>query len=238
MTELSETLIPYEEMLKAGMHFGRRKAVFNPGMGKYVFTVRDGISIIDLLKTQEALKDTVEFMKGILQKNGMILFVAATKQSQEATVALARSLNMPYAGERWIGGTLTNFKNINGRVKKLEEMEKEIAGGSLDRYTKKERLLFERTAKTMQRSFDGLKRLTRIPDLLFVSSLKEGQMAIREARKMGVPIVSIANTDANPAGITQVIPANDRSKRSADLILETLKRSLAGAVGGPAQEVQ
>ena len=233
MTQLQDDmLIPYEEMLKAGMHFGRRKAVFNPGMGKYVVTVRDGISIIDLLKTQEALKDTVEFMKGILQKNGLILFVAATKQSQEATVALARSLNMPYAGERWIGGTLTNYKNINGRVKKLEEMEKEIASGTLDRYTKKERLLFERTTKTMQRSFDGLKRL------------KEGQMAVREARKMGVPIVSIANTDANPAGIMHVIPANDRSKRSADLILDALKHSLAlhhdgtglaGAVSQPAQ---
>lgn len=228
MEIMNETIIPYEEMLKAGMHFGRKKTVFSPGMGKYVFTVRDGICIIDLLKTQDKLKEAAEFLRKNIQEGKLVLFAAPTKQSQESVKALAEALGMPYVVERWLGGTLTNFKVINARVKRLEEMEKDKESGALEsKYTKKERLLFDREMKKMQVRFGGLKKLTRLPDVVFVSSLKEGHLPVAEARRMGVKIVAIANTDSEPAGIEHIIPANDRSKKSVDLIVESLGTELA-----------
>ncbi|OGN10369.1 MAG: 30S ribosomal protein S2 [Candidatus Yanofskybacteria bacterium RIFCSPHIGHO2_02_FULL_41_11] len=216
----------YEEMLKAGMHFGRKKTVFHPGMERYVFTVRDGICIIDLIKTQAQLRNTIEAVKKVVKESGLVLFVSLTKQSSEGIKDLAESLNMPYVLDRWLGGTLTNFKIINSRVKRLEEMEKQQKTGELDKYTKKERLGFEKEIKKMQRNFEGLKKLTRLPDLVFVTSLKESALPVREAKRMGIKVAAISNTDANPEDADYVVPANDRSKKSVDLIVETIKNEL------------
>ena len=226
---MSEQLVKqmdYEEMLKAGMHFGRKKTVFHPGMERYVFTVRDGICIIDLIKTQAQLKNTIEAVKKVVKESGLVLFVSLTKQSSEGIKDLAESLNMPYVLDRWLGGTLTNFKIINSRVKRLEEMEKQQKTGELDKYTKKERLGFEKEIKKMQRNFEGLKKLTRLPDLVFVTSLKESALPVREAKRMGIKVAAISNTDANPEDADYVVPANDRSKKSVDLIVETIKNEL------------
>ncbi|OGN06544.1 MAG: 30S ribosomal protein S2 [Candidatus Yanofskybacteria bacterium RIFCSPHIGHO2_01_FULL_45_42] len=223
----STNAIPYEDMLKSGMHFGRKKTVFNPKMKDYVFIVRDGICIIDLLKTQSQLGQATEFMKEITQKGGLILFVALTKQSITATKELAEALNMPYVVERWLGGTLTNFKVISGRIKQFEELEKSQKEGALEKYTKKEKLVIENELKKMRQKFEGLKRLTRIPDAVFVTSLKESALPIREARLMKVKVVGIANTDSDPSGIDYAIPANDRSKKSVDLIINALKDHLS-----------
>jgi len=216
----------YEDMLKAGMHFGRKKTVFNPAMEKFVFTVRDGICIIDLLKTQSQLGEAIDFLKTIVEKNGLVLFVALTKQSVDAVKDLATALGMPFVAERWLGGTLTNFKIIGGRVKLLEEMEKRQGSGELDKYTKKERTMFAKELEKMTKRFEGLKKLSRLPDAIFVASLKEGALPVREAKQMNVKIISIANTDADPLDADFIIPANDRSKKSVDLILETIKKEL------------
>lgn len=213
-------------MLKAGMHFGRKKTVFNPKMKKYVFTVKEGICIIDLLRTQAELKTAGEYLKKIIDGNGLILFVGLTKQSVDGIKDLAETLNMPYVVDRWLGGTLTNFKIISGRLKKLETMEKEQKSGALDKYTKKERLLFERELGKMNVRFGGLRKLVRLPDAVFVSSLKESSLPIREAKITKVPVVALANTDADPETVNHIIPANDRSKKSIDLILEALKKEL------------
>lgn len=226
MNQLQDILLPYEEMLKAGMHFGRKKTVFNPAMEKYVFTVRDGICIIDLLETQEKLKQAIAYIKGAMEEGKLILFVAPTAQSRDGVKALAEALGMPYVLDRWIGGTLTNFKVINSRVRRLEEMEKAQASGGWDKYTKKERVVLEREMQKMKNKFDGLKKLTRIPDLMFVSSVKEGKLPIAEAQKMGVKLVGIVNTDADPKDVNQAIPANDRSKMSLDLLLGAMLKEL------------
>jgi len=216
--------------MRAGMHFGRKKTVFNPAMERYVFTVRDGICIIDLLKTQAQLKNSAEFIKKTIDssdgKSGLVLFVALTKQSSEKVKELAESLNMPYVIDRWLGGTLTNFKVISERVKKLEEMEQAQKSGELEKYTKKERTVFAKELEKMQTKFSGLKKLTRIPDAIFVSSLKESELPVHEANIMGVKIIGIANTDSNPDEINYIIPANDRSKKSVDLIVEAIKNEL------------
>ncbi len=224
--QLLDQSMVYEDMLKAGMHFGRKKTVFHPAMGRYVFTVRDGICIIDLLKTQAQLKNTVEALGKIIENNGLILFVALTKQSIDSTKELAEALNMPYVLDRWLGGTLTNFKIINSRVKKLEEMEAQQKSGELSKYTKKERLLFDREMEKMARKFEGLKKLTKMPDLVFVSSLKESALPVREAKRMGIKIAAISNTDADPEDADYIVPANDRSKKSVDLIIKTIKDDL------------
>lgn len=218
--------LDYEDMLKAGMHFGRKKTVFHPAMERYVFTVRDGICIIDLLKTQVQLKNTIEALRKITENNGLILFVALTKQSIDSTKDLAEALNMPYVLDRWLGGTLTNFKVLRGRVKKLEEMESQQKSDGLTKYTKKERLLFDREIKKMLIKFEGLKKLTKMPDLIFVSSLKESALPVREAKRVGIKIAAISNTDANPESVEYIIPANDRSKKSVDLIIRTIKEEL------------
>src|SRR3989344_3460842 len=220
------TQIPYEDMLKAGMHFGRKRTVFNPAMERYVFTVRDGICIIDLLKTQAQLKNSSEFLKKTINDGKLVLFVALTKQSSESVKSLAESLNMPFVIDRWLGGTLTNFKVMSERVKKLEEMEKSQKSGELDKYTKKERTVFAKELEKMQTKFSGLKKLTRLPDAIFVSSLKESELPVHEAKIAGVKVIGIANTDSDPGDIDYVIPANDRSKKSVDLILEAIKNEL------------
>jgi small subunit ribosomal protein S2 len=222
----ADTLISYDSMLQAGMHFGRKRTVFNPRMAQYVFTVRDGICIIDLLKTQEALKATSEYLNKTLQEGGLVLFVAPTKQSQESVKALADAANMPYVMDRWLGGTLTNFKIINGRVKRLLDLEDQKARGAWEKYTKKEQLDLDRELAEMTKNFHGLKKLTRMPDVVFVASVKEGKLSIHEARKMGVKILAIANTDADPSNLSQIIPANDRSKKAIDLIVDALRENL------------
>ena len=225
---MSETNLQlnYDEMLKAGMHFGRKKTVFNPKMDKYVFTVKEGICIIDLLKTQVELKKVGEYLKKVINDGGMILLVGLTKQSADKIKELALEINMPYVIDRWIGGSLTNFKVISGRVKRMEEMEKQTKTGELDKYTKKERLMFERELKKMENHFGGLRKMTRLPDVVFVSSLKEGALPIREAKRMNIKTVAIVNTDSSPESVDYAIPANDRSKKSVDLILEAIKREL------------
>jgi small subunit ribosomal protein S2 len=226
MTTTQFTPIPYEDMLKAGMHFGRRKTVFHPATKSYVFTVRDGICIIDLLKTQEQLEKAVVALKDVISAGGLILFVAPTKQSYESVKALAEKLGMPYVVDRWLGGILTNFKVINSRVRKLESMEQEQASGTWDKYNKKERLMLERELVTMRKNFDGLKKLIRIPDIVFVASLKEGGLPIAESKKMGVKTVGIVNTDADPKLLNFAIPGNDRSKMAVDLIIQALSNEL------------
>ena len=225
--ELNTIQVNYEDMLKAGMHYGRKRTVLNPSMSRYVFTTRDGICIIDLLKTQVQLRNSVEFLKKTIKSGGMVLFVGITKQSGESTKNLAESFNMPYVIDRWLGGTLTNYKVINTRVKKLEELENDVKSGALEKYTKKERLMLTKELAKMKVRFEGLKKLTRLPDAIFVSSLKESSLAVREAKKMGVKVVGIANTDSDPDEIDYVIPANDRSKRSVDLVLEMISKELA-----------
>jgi small subunit ribosomal protein S2 len=228
MAELNTTepQVNYEDMLKAGMHYGRKRTVLNPSMSRYVFTIRDGICILDLLKTQAHLRNSLEFLKKTLKSGGLVLFVGLTKQSSESMKKMAETANMPYVMDRWLGGTLTNYKVINARVKKLEELERDFKSGALEKYTKKERLMLSKELTKMTTRFDGLKKLTRLPDAVFVSSLKESSLAVKEAKKMGIKVIGIANTDSNPDEIDYVIPANDRSKRSVDLIVDIITKEL------------
>lgn len=216
----------YEDMIKAGMHFGRKKTIFHPNMRPFIYTAKDNIYLLDLIKTAAALETSLDYMKKAIAEGKLILFVGITKPSAEPVKATAEALNMPYVVERWLGGTLTNFKVITARVKYLEALEKEQATGGFEKYTKKERLLKEREIESMKKKYDGLRKLTRIPDIVFVSSVKESQLVIREAIIANVKTVGIVNTDSNPKQITHPIPANDNARKSVELILDAIKHGL------------
>jgi len=216
----------YEEMLATGMHLGRKKSVFNPGMKQYIYTIKDGFHIVDLVKTQEALTQTITEIQRIIKEGGQVLFVGITKQSRDTIKELADELDMPYVQDRWVGGTLSNFKTIALRVKYLKDMEEKLKSDKMAKYTKKERLGFEREYQKMENKFGGLRKMSKLPELVFVTSAKDSIVAVKEANKVGIRVAGVANTNANPKLLTFPIPASDSSKKSVQLILETIKNSV------------
>lgn len=220
---IQQFLPAYEDMVKAGMHFGRKKTIFHPGMKPFVYTLKDNIYILDLVKTREGIIKAADFLKRSIVEGKIVLFIGLTKQSADGVKAIAETLNMPYVVNRWLGGTLTNFKTIIARVKYLEELEKKQAEGGFDKYTKKEKILKEREIIALRQRFGGIRKLVKVPDILFVSSLKGSQLPVREAKKTGIKVVGIVNTDSDPKQIDLPIPANDNSKKSIELILEAIK---------------
>lgn len=216
----------YEDMMKAGVHFGRRRSVSHPNMQSYVYTSKENINIIDLFKTTEAVIKVADFLRDILSQRKNILFVAPNRQSAEAIESLAKKLNMPFVLERWLGGTLTNFKTILNRVNYLESLEKEQKQGGFEKYTKKERVMKEKEIEKLKKKFDGLRNLKSLPDVVFVSSLRQGALPVHEAKLTKVKTVAICNTDSDPKQVDMVIPANDNAKRSVDLIISLIEKGL------------
>lgn len=232
MLEVNSTtsfLPAYEDMVKSGMHFGRKKTIFNPNMKPYVYALKDNIYVLDLIKTADTIAKAIDFLKKSVADGKLILFVGLTKQSAEAVKSAAESLGAPYVINRWLGGTLTNFKTIIGRVKYLEDLEKKQAEGGFDKFTKKEKILKEREIAALKQKFDGIRKLTRVPDVIFVTSLKESQLPVREAKRAGVKVVGIVNTDSDPKQIDFPIAANDNSKKSVELILEAIRRGITAS---------
>jgi len=222
-----ELILPtYEEMVRAGMHLGRKKSIFNPKMKPFVYLLRDRIYIIDLIRTRQSLIAAVEFLKQALGEKKLILFVGISKQSADLIKDLAESLDMPFVVNRWLGGTLTNFKTIISRLHHLESLEKEFASGAFEKYTKKEGSMKEKEIKKLKERFGGLRKLNRLPDVIFVSSVKESKLPIKEARMTNIKIVGLINTESNPTKIDFPIPANDNARRSLELIIQTIKNSL------------
>lgn len=226
MSEFNIQVPSCEDMVNAGMHLGRKKSVFHPRMKSRVYALKDNLYIIDLLKTEEALKAAIEAMIKVIDAGGLILFSGLTPQSAEPVKNTAIELNMPYIVNRWLGGSFTNFKTIIARVKYLENLEQEKASGGFEKYTKLERLKKDKEIAKLKERFDGLRLMTRLPDMLFVSSVRHSGMAIREARKMKIQIVGITNTDSDPDTVNYAIPANDNARKSVELIINTIKDAL------------
>ena len=209
--------------MKAGMHFGRKKTVFNPGAKPFVYMQKDNICILDLVKTREGILKAADFLKKTITEGKVILFTGLTKQSTEAVKAVAEALNMPYVADHWRGGTLTNFKTIIARVRYLEDLERKQAEGEFDKYTKKEKALKEHEIAVLKQKFDGIRKLAKVPDVLFISSLKESQLPVREAKRVGIKIVGIVNTDSDPGQIDFPIAANDNSRKSVEMIMQAIR---------------
>jgi len=198
-----------EALMKAGVHLGHAKTKDHPSMKKYIFGVRNTISVLDLVRTKEALERAESFLKEVAAKGGLVLLVGTRPAARKAIIEAAERTGMPYFTERWIGGTLTNFKVIGKRVEYMEQLEREKASGELEKYTKKERMNKEEELVRLRRLFDGLRALKRLPEAVFIVDTIQDDTAVREARRMKIPIAALCDSNANAELIDYPIPSND-----------------------------
>ncbi|MBU1613356.1 30S ribosomal protein S2 [Patescibacteria group bacterium] len=185
------------EMLKAGAHFGHRSGRWHPKMAKYIFGVRNGIHVLDLEKTAEEIQKTLEYVKNLVAKGKNILFIGTKRQARELVIEAAKSCDMPYINERWIGGLLTNFEEMKRRLRKYNTLKAEVASGEIEKYTKKEQVDFKKLLAKMDRYLIGLAKLEKLPDALYIADLRTEKTAVTEANKTNVPIVAVCDTNVN-----------------------------------------
>lgn len=220
--------VSIQSMLKAGVHFGHQTRYWNPKMAEFIYGSRNKIHIIDLGKTLPLLQDALNFIGGVAAKKGKILFVGTKYAAQEIVQAEAERCKMPYVNRRWLGGMLTNYKTIRQSIKRLKELEAMFESGKFGRLTKKEILGLEREKDKLMNSLGGIKNMGGIPDALFVIDVGHERIAIREANRLGIPVIGVVDSNNDPDGISYVIPGNDDSTRAirffassvADTILE------------------
>jgi len=207
-----------ELLLEAGVHFGHQTRRWNPKMRRFIFAERSGIYIIDLQKTLRQIEAAQELLRGVVLKGENVLFVCTKKQLKNILQAEAQRCGAFYVTERWLGGTLTNFQTIKKQIKRLKELEQGSAEGEFENYTKKEQLLFERERVKLEKYLSGIKNMSRLPGALFIVDSKKERIAVAEANKLGIPVVAIVDTNADPELITIPIPGNDDAIRAVSLI--------------------
>lgn len=205
-------------LLEAGVHFGHRTGRWNPKMDPFIFTERNGVHIIDLQQTIQALEETRALVRDVVADDGIILFVGTKRQAQETITREAERCGMPYVSQRWLGGTLTNWRTIRQRIDYLLELEDKQERGEFDLLTKKEAIGLEREIKKLNTRLGGIKQMERLPDLLFVVDVLREETAVKEANKLEIPVLAVVDTNCNPDLIDYVIPANDDAIRSIQLI--------------------
>ena len=210
------------ELLEAGVHFGHQTRRWNPKMRRYIFGERSGIYIIDLEKTVEAINRTYQFLLDIGRRNGIVLFVGTKKQAQETIQEHATRVGMPYVNTRWLGGMLTNFQTIHGRLRRLRELREMERSGAFDYLPKKEVLKLRHEKDKLERNLAGIQDMDRLPDAVYVIDTKREQIAVKEARKLGIPVVAIVDTNCDPDEVDFVIPGNDDAIRSCALITKVV----------------
>ena len=218
-----------EELLMAGAHFGHRTNRWHPKMKQFIFTSKNGIYIIDLKKTKEKLEEALEFMTKLVTEGKSILFVGTKNQVSEPMKKMAIAAGQPYIIGKWLGGYLTNFAIVKKSVKKYLDLIEKKDGGKLEKYTKKERLDFDREIKKLELRVGGLASLSKLPDALFVWDIKEEETAIKEAQQKNIPIIAICDTNVNPDEVNYPIPANDDATKTIQLILDCLEDALSVA---------
>ena len=221
-----------KQLLEAGVHFGHETKRWNPKFKRYIFAERNGIFIIDLQKTLVESDKAFEYLKDTAARGGTILFVGTKKQAQEILAAEARRCGMPYLNERWLDGTLTNFKNIRPRVERLKQLQAMFDDESILRYGKKEQIDLGKELQRLQRYLGGIKEMTRLPDVLFVIDPTKEAIAVREANKLGIPVVALADTDSDPDVLDYIVPGNDDAIRSIQLVASRLADTIVEVRGG------
>lgn len=216
---LAKLEVTLEEMLKNGVHFGHQKARRNPKMDEYIFATRKGINILDLQKTKEKLEEALEFIKKTKSEGKQILFVGTKVQAKDLVREAATFCGMPYVIERWLGGTFTNFKVIRGRTRYLVESQEKMEKGEFKKYTKFEQMKKVEELEKMEKRMGGIKFMSELPAAIFATSVKEDALAIAEAKKIGIPVIALADTNVNPGQVDYPIPANDDAISSLRLML-------------------
>jgi len=220
-------------LLEAGVHFGHQTKRWNPKMGEYIFTSRDDIYIIDLQKTAKAIEEAYKAMYEIAKNGGKVIFVGTRKQASEATKEEALRTNSYYVNERWLGGTLTNFKTIRNRVKRLEQIEKMEKDGTFDLLPKKEVVGLKKEYDKLNKILCGIRDMDRLPQAMFIVDPMKEEIAIREARKLNIPVFGIVDTNCDPDMVDYVIPGNDDGIRAVKLVIGVIANAIAEANGQP-----
>ncbi len=215
-----------EEMLKAGMHFGHRTSKWHPKMEPFIFGSRLGVHILDLRKTQKYLTEALAFVSKLASENKTILMVGTKDQVRSRMVEVAKKSDFPYVNNRWIGGTLTNFLVIKKLIKDYVDLKEKKETGKLSKYTKKEQLNFARRIEKLEKMVGGMATVKKIPDALFIWDIKRERTALAEAKKKGIPVIAICDTNVNPDGIKYVIPANDDATKGIKLMLELFGKAV------------
>ncbi|HEY9067962.1 MAG TPA: 30S ribosomal protein S2 [Burkholderiaceae bacterium] len=217
--------VTMREMLEAGVHFGHQTRFWNPKMAPYIYGHRNKIHIINLEKTQPLFNEAMKFIRQLAGRRGTILMIGTKRQAREVIVQEAKRAGMPYVDQRWLGGMLTNFKTVKGSLKKLKDMKAQVEAGTEIRI-KKEALLFERELAKLEKDMGGIQDLTALPDALFVIDVGYHKIAVAEAKKLGIPIIGVVDSNHSPEGIDYVIPGNDDSAKAVALYA----RAVADAV--------
>ncbi|MCH5232846.1 MAG: 30S ribosomal protein S2 [Muribaculaceae bacterium] len=217
----------FEQLLEAGCHFGHLKRKWNPAMSPYIFMERNGIHIIDLYKTAAKLDEAANALKQIAKSGRKVLFVATKKQAKEAIENHAQAIGMPYVTERWPGGMLTNFPTIRKAVKKMTTIDKMSKDGTFDNLSKREKLQITRQRAKLEKNLGSIADLSRLPNALFVVDVMKEHIAVAEAKRLGIPVFGIVDTNSNPEDIDFIIPANDDASKSIELILDTVCSAIA-----------
>ncbi len=215
-------VVSMKELLEAGVHFGHQTRRWNPKMKRFIFTERGGIYIIDLTQTQELLDEAYNFARAIAERGGSILFVGTKKQAQDAVSGEARRVNMPYVNNRWLGGLLTNWRTISDRIQRLHELRSLKQESQLELLPAKERISMEAELEKLEANLGGVADMRRQPDAIFIVDLRKEQLAVREAKRLGLPVIALVDTNCDPDEADYVIPGNDDAIRSCGLIVKAI----------------
>ena len=224
-------VISMNYLLEAGVHFGHQKRRWNPKMKEYIYTPRDDIYIIDLSKTVKKIEEAYDALKKIAENGGKVLFVGTKKQAQEAVEEAAVRTNMYFMNERWLGGTLTNFKTIRGRIRRLDEIEKQEEDGTFDLLPKKEVVNIKKEYEKLNKNLRGIREMKKTPDALVIVDPRKEDIAIKEAHKLGIPVFGIVDTNCDPDVVDYVIPGNDDAVRAVKLLIGALTNAIAEVNG-------
>lgn len=220
-------VVTIRQLLDSGVHFGHQTRRWNPKMKRFIFTERSGIYIIDLQQSLRYIDEAYEFVKNTVARGGTILFVGTKKQAQEAIAEQADRVNQPYVNQRWLGGLLTNFQTVTGRLERMKELEQLDFEGGTTGFTKKELLLKRRELEKLQKSLGGIRNMAKTPSALWVVDTKKEHLAIDEARKLGIPVIAILDTNCDPDEVTYPIPGNDDAIRSVALLTRVIADAAA-----------
>jgi small subunit ribosomal protein S2 len=211
-------VVTMRELLEAGVHFGHQTRRWNPKMKRFIFTERNGIYILDLQQTMTGIERSYTFIRDRVAAGGIVLFVATKRQLQDVLEAEAKRAGAPYVNFRWLGGMLTNFRTMHERIKRMRDLEDMVASGALEGLPKKEGLRLRHEYEKLERNLGGIRDLDRLPDAIFILDTKKEEIAVREARKLGIPIVAVLDTNCDPEDVDYGIPGNDDAIRSGALL--------------------
>ena len=224
------SIVSVKDLLHAGVHFGHQQRFWNPKMEKFIFDTRKQISIINLDMTQEHLSAAASKVEDICSKGNKVLFVGTKRSASKTIKEEASSIGLPYVDKRWLGGTLTNWKTIRGSIRRLQDIEEMISSGRIEKLIKKEAVEIQKEYTKLQASVGGIKDMKGLPDAIFVIDVKYEKIAVLEAKKMGIPVIALVDTNSDPDGIDMVIPGNDDAIRSIRLITKIIADSCARGI--------